>query len=779
MAMYFPKSDFQRYVFYTSLKTHPGNKIDINDPNRNSVDVYNQATGYLNAGMAALRGNGNEEGKYKQALALLKAIADNEFEKERAFLASKMNEPAFPQSLKRILVNYNPESFDYTEFLRGLNMFMLRVKNLEAKIDEELSNMKTISSSFEKAFRRYREDHKFSDKVSSQERQRRFVNRVAAITSGEGGNYKTRSYLFGEKRDDKTVPSRLNREDYGAFISAKDAMMRSKFNISQLNQRVYKQLSDQIVAYLSASRKEDILAAANGDAVAKNNLVKILDYLVVRFYQDYLRENANITSTKERINEMIRQNAELLPELTNEQIPTTFPADFQQAIDDAYNFFSKNPKMLAGLAEEVYGGNELSKTAIGSEMTRAVKSAERFVKELSRMYDAVGLDPQKLIIGGGKRFSVDERKWAKAKDQYGATEAFKNLEKKRREYLKLQERQATAPQVTKKSKGTLDIASGAEMEQTIEGAITGAFAVHHRGNLSGKDDVLSFYFDYTPPEIEVNQGLETVEAELQEAIDKYNSIVDKSVKGGVMSWDKLNFRTGEISKAESELTKALNSISKKLKKDKEELNIFVVHGSTKEYQFYGDLIGFHSGAIGAGSKLSETLGILKGLGVIDSKDEEWVLFAAANCARHLIGAEHGIQPTLENYLSLITGALVFEDSAAIVNEVRQSIQKSGQQQNGVKNVHLYRLNGYYFPLSYILRETYNSLLQLDTVISANNHGNKVHIINEAKWISFVGQEITEETWQKEWTYTQSAMRVELTFFAGFLDVLSSLKITGV
>lgn len=60
-------------------------------------------------------------------------------------------------------------------------------------------------------------------------------------------------------------------------------------------------------------------------------------------------------------------------------------------------------------------------------------------------------------------------------------------------------------------------------------------------------------------------------------------------------------------------------------------------------------------------------------GGISFADKNWLIFSAMNCAKHLVGGDLDIQSPLENYLSLIAGALMFEDSDKIMQEVSTKV----------------------------------------------------------------------------------------------------------
>ena len=232
----------------------------------------------------------------------------------------------------------------------------------------------------------------------------------------------------------------------------------------------------------------------------------------------------------------------------------------------------------------------------------------------------------------------------------------------------------------------------------------------------------------------------------------------------------------EIYKA---LEEALSDLEGQFLLEKDSLNIFVEHGTTKEYTFLSNLTGFNAGAIGENDAVISAINniqLMAHKGGISFADKEWLIFAVMNCAKHLIGAEINIQPTLENYLSLIAGALMFEDADNIMLEVNKKINT--KKVNTIEHIHIYRLNGFYFPLSYILNETWKDLRELDNyLMDAKHSGNQIHILSKARGTVF--KNVSQDTWIREGQYTLDTTTITMTFMAGFLDVLEKLKITTI
>jgi hypothetical protein len=57
-----------------------------------------------------------------------------------------------------------------------------------------------------------------------------------------------------------------------------------------LDTKAYGELSNKLIAALGAERKQEIYDAIIGNSAAKDNIIKILDYITLLFFQDYVNK---------------------------------------------------------------------------------------------------------------------------------------------------------------------------------------------------------------------------------------------------------------------------------------------------------------------------------------------------------------------------------------------------------------------------------------------------------------------------------------------------------
>lgn len=757
MAIYLPfnLSQPKRFVFYSSLRTYPNEASNVKG--YTSEDAYDKAIERLYSIRDDISKEDGEDSAYKSALNLLERMYLNELEKEKRLLSSKINDKTLPQNIKNILIKAcNPENFNYEAFIRAMNSYYLRIEDLNAKIDSSLEDMKIVSDAVDAAYSRYRN---FTTGNAKEKMKR--------VKLKDGTPKTTQFYLFGNKEGKK---GRISKERTDKVSKALDNLRENQFTLADLDRKKYIELSNKIVKVINEEHKKDVYEILNGSSNAKNKMIKILDYLTYSFFQDYMnRENNKSRQANGFENYKTKNFSDFFSDDKNE-------SEFVKAISNAYTFFSNNLELIEKTSEELFGkDNTISYNEFQRKRKRIMDEAEKLSNEIGS-----GARGTKFLIGSKKdeNHKQDTRKFSTAA-YWDDTRTFTGDKKKQKNYnrlLELRQEYKDLSELTKiKSSGSLSVE--AEKLQTIQSGLqTNVLAAIKKGQYPGKDDTLTFHLVYTPPEIVVeNDAINN----MNDAVDSAISKIVKISKDGSMSKQELEKRFNEQRKIYKELSDAFKETKKKAKLAKESLNIFVEHGSTKEYTFLDNSIGFRGGNLGVGNRIDsalENIALMAEKGGISLYDQRWLTFAAINCARHLIGAELNMQSTLENYLSLLAGALMFEDADLIMEEVNKKFV--AKTNNTIEHIHIYRLEGFFFPLSYILYKTWEDLKVLDNYLqSAEHSGNQVHIRNSYPWKKF--DKVTEQEWIKEGNEAFEKTTITMTFMAGFLDVLEKLKITTI
>lgn len=739
MKDYLPtRRNLHRFVFYNSLYTDQTRYGD------KGVEVYEEAEEYIGKNVQHfLKGkNRSDSSEYQQALNLLRKMADNELKKEKDFLFSKINDPLMPIELKKSIQNLYNSSTDYTSFLRLINEYYLKTRKVEQKIEQELESLETISEVIEKA---YTNKHNFqSDKELKKKRT------ILKNYNPSNSNF----FITGRKKGQAPKKARISKEDGVRIGEALKKAEQNRITLEDLDKKSFQKLIDSIFKALENDRRFPmIINAISGNLAAKNNLIKILDYVVLLFYQEYARDQVNSYNST-GMNKSLKSVLTEFPIEENDQ-------DLANAVEKALSYFSNNLELIENMTDELLGESQSLQ-----DYQKMRKEALVKIADLGEQLGVTG-----LITKKGITTSQRKKDQIKVLAEQGSQEA-KQIISLLEQYEKKREARPS---------GYSKLFVQGEIAQTIESGIQhNVLKASRKGQISAKDDTLTFHLEYTPsPFLIENGSTKSLEKKLREKVDNtYKQILEIS-KNGSMDKKDLQKRFKEQRKIYDQLEKDLLKLKKELETTKENLNLFVEHGTTKDYTFLSNKIGFFAGAIGKNDGVVsaiENIELMAEKGGISFADKNWLIFSAINCARHLIGESMVIQSPLENYLSLIAGALMFEDADMIMEEINDKYSEATNQ--SIKHIHIYRLNGYYFPLSYILNQTWEGLKDLDIFLNDAKHsGNQVHIINNATWKNFKTEPVlTKEIWEKEATHAIDSTTITMTFMAGFLDVLNDMKL---
>ena len=148
-------------------------------------------------------------------------------------------------------------------------------------------------------------------------------------------------------------------------------------------------------------------------------------------------------------------------------------------------------------------------------------------------------------------------------------------------------------------------------------------------------------------------------------------------------------------------------------------------------------------------------------------DTRWLKFAAYNLAESAMGSS--LKAPLETYFSIAAGVAMFDDFSIVAKEMSEEMIFSN-----VENIHLYNLNGVYFPASYFLQATYNAMIsikdKLITIQTGDNMGFKATITTPS--VSYTPP-MSEEKWENVKGQAEGA-KIDLAFAANFLSFVSQL-----
>ena len=197
----------------------------------------------------------------------------------------------------------------------------------------------------------------------------------------------------------------------------------------------------------------------------------------------------------------------------------------------------------------------------------------------------------------------------------------------------------------------------------------------------------------------------------------------------------------------------------------------------------GEEKDFMGGSLGANIK--DQIGKIQALqdgNLISVQDAKWLITAAINCGPGLIG--QGLKPSLEHYLSAFAVILLFDDQQNIAAEVsQQMINNLEVSQTSVQKIHLFSLDGGYYPLSVVLQLTYDKLSEIYGLLDSerNNGGSYGAQVNIDGFInpdsSFPPHKynnMRRSDWDKLSVEAQSSVKMHVKFVSNFMGLLNTI-----
>lgn len=201
---------------------------------------------------------------------------------------------------------------------------------------------------------------------------------------------------------------------------------------------------------------------------------------------------------------------------------------------------------------------------------------------------------------------------------------------------------------------------------------------------------------------------------------------------------------------------------------------FILHTSAKDYYSTAtdEFKGFKGGTY-QGLQIFDSLEALAGAGFGEA-DIQWLKACAVNTSKSAVGAS--IKSSLEEYISIFATMLLFDDGVTIAKETVAKAQSSFQP---VSVLHLFNLNGFYVPSSYLLRELHTRLtnavnnLPANKIVKAKIEPGAINFQNELDYLS-INYVFQAERWRAIRNIQINAMSIKIYFLRNFMDILNEL-----
>lgn len=320
----------------------------------------------------------------------------------------------------------------------------------------------------------------------------------------------------------------------------------------------------------------------------------------------------------------------------------------------------------------------------------------------------------------------------------------------------------------------------AEINSIIKALSTGATSVLNTGSINAKPDNV---IGYLTGDLSKLDPLESPRAKaIISRIERMNQLIEKNMldkkNGGLSSANTAEYyamRSEQWRKLEREL----NDMLKELRDSYDFLsNCFLIEDSTKNYlSLYtqeengNPLTGPHGGSMGA--NMTDQLAKIEALadaGGITMIDKAWLIAAMINCGPNMIAS--GQKESLEDYLAMFAAILLFDSQINIAQDAMKMATEKGLGDTSVFQIHLFSVNGGYYPLSYVLKLTYDSLTKgLEQVrTDMMSQGVEVDIYGFVSEPKAYGKEV----WGSTASLALSTTKFKMRFMVKLMNVIQNL-----
>lgn len=217
-------------------------------------------------------------------------------------------------------------------------------------------------------------------------------------------------------------------------------------------------------------------------------------------------------------------------------------------------------------------------------------------------------------------------------------------------------------------------------------------------------------------------------------------------------------------------------------------NTLYISSTMKTYNEYQNDIGFIGGSLGTNviSQLNKLSDLFQAAGMQLTKEEyEWLLFAIINCSPVSVIGERN-KNIIENYLGAIAIFALFDEAGAELLMLRAQLETNIKAPSS-NILHLYGLNGIYYPGSFILTQVLESVQSMQSVMNIDSIEPDIHngisIVNGANYKMIPNRNGNKNTkkpsntdpWGTVSKKVIDSTHLKITFMAGLLGILKNLN----
>ncbi len=312
----------------------------------------------------------------------------------------------------------------------------------------------------------------------------------------------------------------------------------------------------------------------------------------------------------------------------------------------------------------------------------------------------------------------------------------------------------------------------AEIESLIKFTVTGAIMGENTGSRGGKADNIIGYITVDPERLDPFKQNSTLLLKLKKINDLTRTLINTTSQENTAEYYKQQGHNWNTTAAE------IDTLLNEIKMEYDFLaSCFLIEDSTKNYlSLYASdsNTSVHGGSLGA--NLTDQLNKIETLtthGGISMIDKQWLTAAIINAGPNMIAEKQ--KNKLQNYLAMFAAILLFDSQVNIADETLQ--MNLANINTNTHLIHLFSVNNGYYPLSYVLKLTYDSLnknlerIKTDTI----SYGVEVSFHNFVKPPSkhYKGNS-NKEQWNTLANSALASTKIKMKFLVSLMNILQNL-----
>ena len=717
------------FVYYQSLKEDAHTNTE--EANRLKHNTYQGASQFLDTGEFERKSNKNDRATQEQtaaaALEFLRQAAEIERGREKTVIRANIDKIAEGEIKDKLLAALDGTVENYYDFILALNAAIKGVEEARAQMQREIERLTEYR-------RRYKN---FRKKIEQMGKNAKDLTPDDIALLRESKDTDIWDERIAWTTQQQRVGTSLITIKNGKRVSNMDAILKS----------LYSRQSQ--IAELSRGLLEDNLSKiflySNGAFELEPRRLAVIARLITQKYNELLidelgKEMSDTSTLRYRKGEYAATKDKLASEIDaylRELLESPNAAVILDNYADLYNLDDSKVRDIKGLQ---YRYNQLNQT---------VKNAYQIYKRQ-----------------GGK---LTEKQWR------AANKIDKNY---------LLRMVSALDAVSVQIHYVSEVNSAEEQRQAFKNGITQVI-----GKNEGATDVIThgeFVIETKINETGVTDLVQRIEEQINDVNQQAVEKLQKARKAS--SFKDVMYNASLFADLHQQQEETIKHILETLTEEEKELinfkGIFNIHNSVKDYATVDVKTGEFSGAT-LGSDLTEQLKSLSQAASSANQqiDKDWLQIALINTASGLIGEKN--KPILENYLTIFASFFMFSDALEnIATIARQITTKSAPM---ASDVHVYNLNGNYFPQSYVLQRLYDSLsakkneymmeafAQQNTAIQVRIHNAyqvKNNFINHKDYKEQGNWNMDE--WFEEGAAALKATTLSMTIMKNFIQELQNL-----